>query len=528
MRISGAILSLAIATAVLMLGHGCSDVRLVKAPHLKYRPMAAKASYCTTKSDTIQSNLKFIFVMDRSGSNQQRYDLNNNNAPLPGTDPTGTRRFDALMRFVQSFQSDPLIYWSMLNFATDVLGGSNYQGFTNNRDSFLNFVDQQQRLTATIDGGSTNYQAALDRVQNMILEDVEKARAAVPMVSSNYVVFFVSDGEPIVNSQLQDMEAILNRVRSIGTIQTNERLLVEGIQINTGYYFSDPVSPSARDYLNNVALDGGGDFLEFAAGQEIDFTRFAIPTRISKFDLKEVWVQNLNTSWYGDYLDSDKDMDGLPDDLEATLGSFADFADSDGNGVSDAVEYKISGGQYACRTKGCSKAGADPYTTCRSLQLPAGSPTIYGDLDKDFLNDCEEKLLGSDASNPDSNNDYVPDDLAFRAGIKIIEVSNAGHLDPDNDQVTDYREIKLNTPIRYHNAKVPGLIPMKYTVNLVSTNSEQDCYSISVSDIVTRTERDLIRIYLMENTKALNERRIMRTFERRMSGGMVSFSLTGP
>src|SRR5690606_7445253 len=142
--------------------------------------------------------------------------------------------------------------------------------------------------------------------------------------------------------------------------------------------------------------------------------RFAIPVRISKFDLKEIWVTNVNTSWHDQTLKIDSDGDGLGDDFEKIIGSHPLLSDSDNNGVSDAVEYRVTGGMSACKNVDCSPAGADPYTTCRSLELPSGSATRYGDQDRDFLNDCEEKLLGSDMNDPDTNKDYIPDHLAFK------------------------------------------------------------------------------------------------------------------
>src|SRR5690606_3266725 len=144
------------------------------------------------------------------------------------------------------------------------------------------------------------------------------------------------------------------------------------------------------DLLNEMSITGDGDFLEFGAGQEIDFSRFAIPIRISRFALKDLWIVNSNAVWDGNTMIADSDADGLSDRLEREIGSDPYNYDSDGNGVGDGVEYRVSGDTRACAGTPCSPATASPYTTCRSLATST-NPIRYPDTDQDFLNDCEEK-----------------------------------------------------------------------------------------------------------------------------------------
>lgn len=515
----GAILSvMAFATLAVALGHGCSDVRLVNGEFALYKSTAAGINFCTTKSDTITSNLKFIFVVDRSGSNQNRYTTTPPYTPLPATDPNGTTRFGAITTFVQNFQSDPNIYWSMVSFASGYEGG-NSKPWTNNKSDFLNFVADQQARTQSIDGGDTNYLAVLNQVNTMISNDVQAAQSTTPVVSSQYVVFFVSDGAPLVNNVLQNSNSITAAIQALGTIATNNKLYVEGIQLNTGYYTTPPADTQASQTLQGMALTGGGNFLQFSGGQQIDFSRYAIPVRVQKFVLKDLWVVNENTIWYNQYNKIDSDGDGLPDDLEIQLGSDPFNPDSDGNGVSDGVEYRISG--KPCKDATCSKSGADPYTSCQDLQQPNG-PTLYKDTDGDYLNDCEERLLGSDPQNFDSNGDYIPDDMAFRFNVALIGPSNVTTLDPDNDGVSNYQELKLNTPLYYDNRQVPGLQMMSLVGQKVSSNLTQDCFNYNATNITTRSNNDLIRIYLLQDTQALSPHPIMRVANLRAQGGAVS------
>jgi hypothetical protein len=401
----------------------------------------------------------------------------------------------------------------MINFASDAKIAKN---FTNDKNDFYNFVTDQRNRTAQIDAGSTNYLSALENLNNLITKDVADAKKKNPIVSSNYVVFFISDGEPIVQQQLQDAQDILGRVETVSSLEEDEKLLVEGVQINTAYYYEDPVSPIARDLLNNMSLTGNGDFFEFGAGQEIDFSRFAIPVRVSRFALKEIWVTNANTVWEGNRLISDSDADGLSDQKELEIGSNPYKYDSDGNGVGDGVEYRISGDVKACAGANCSTAGADPYTTCGSLAI-SQSPIAYPDTDKDFLNDCEEKLLGTDRNDPDSNKDYVPDWIAFVNQIQMIEGTSDLYTDPDHDNLTNYQELKRNTPLRVNNDLVPSLESLLYTGKMVSTNGEQDCFSYTIQKMPFHSKNDKIRVFLFENTKSIDEKIVFRVSEKQIT-----------
>lgn len=499
--------------AVMLLQVACSDVKLSPYQSVNYSTSASGINFCTTQADTIKSNLKFIFIVDRSGSNQLRYDTTNPSITFPGTDPTGSRRFDALLRFVEGFQNDEYIHWSMINFNSEA---NVARRFTNDKDAFYDFVTDQRDRTAQIDSGSTNYLSALEHLQNMIEEDIAEAKEQPEIISSNYVVFFISDGEPIVQQVLQDGEQILGRIETVTSFEEEEKMFVEGIQVNTAYYYEDPVSVGARDLLNNMSMTGNGDFLEFASGQEIDFSRFAIPVRISRFALKEIWITNPHTIWDGNVLTADSDADGISDQKEIMIGSDPHMYDTDGNGVGDGVEYRITGDTRACQAANCSRAGANPYTTCRSLATST-NPVVYPDTDKDFLNDCEEKLLGSDRRDPDSNRDYVPDWIAFVNQIQLIQGTSDLYTDPDRDNLTNYQELKRNSPLRVHNNLVSNLESLVYTGRMVSTNSQQDCFSYNIQKIPIHSENDSIRVFLFENTKSIDEKIVFRVAEKQIT-----------
>ena len=514
------ILSLALSLAIGF--QNCADRNLKLSKSVA--SVSPKVSFCTSPSDSIRSNLKFIFLVDRSGSNQTNFRIlpdNSLDGPYPGTDPNGIRRFAALQDFVRNFQGgdDQYIYWSMVGFSSTA---TRDQGFTNNRAGFLGFLQNEELQTPSLDGGFTNYTDALDEGLQMIMEDVAAQQNADPQISSNYVIFFVSDGVPRVDTTTPTQTEVNAVIQSYFSYQDANRDLVEGVQINTAYYYEDFDDPNAQALLSNMSIEGRGEFLQFGAGETIDFTRFAIPLRISRFELKEFWVHNSNTVWEGPDLLQDTDADTLSDSLERTLGSDPNSYDTDGNGVGDGVEYRSSGKTSPCQNLDCSYVGT-PYSTCAQF-VERAAPPFFNDRDNDYLNDCEERLLGTEFDNPDTNFDYIPDQLAFVSQTNMIQVSNAGLLDPDNDGFSDYQELKQNTPLRFNNRSVNGFKKLKVVSEIQSQSVQQDCFQFAVDDLGFINRDDRIRVYLMENTQTLSEKRIMRTAEKPLNGGGVRFT----
>jgi hypothetical protein len=239
-----------------------------------------------------------------------------------------------------------------------------------------------------------------------------------------------------------------------------------------------------------------------------------------------VIVKNMNTVWEGGQLNYDQDMDGLSDQLEAQLGSKADKKDSDGNGVSDFVEYKVFG--QPCRDSACSPAGANEFqlTLCKAFAYttnPDGTIS-YPDSDKDGLNDCEEKLLQSNPNNFSTNGSWVPDYLMLLNGLNLLVPPGEVAQDWDYDGYTNYQEIKGGTPVNIPNTQLPGLQLQSYNLVLTSQTATQECYHLDVTNILSVTPTDTLRVYEMDGNVALDTRRYLRTIDLPMS----SYNLTIP
>jgi len=353
---------------------GCYDGKLILAPSpVKETTAQVAIDACTTPGDPARGSLKFMLVVDESSSNQQRYDLENE-SPLPGTDRTGGRRYGALLRFLRDYPVDSRVFFSLIRLGSNA---TVVQGFTNDRTRFTNIIRNRKDNIESYDYGDTNYDATLAAISKLITDDVNEAAAAPDLRSSSYVVMWVSDGAPIVDAELQNFNGLLNFLNSIVILKQDHPKYIDSIVVNTAYYFSPPLDPEANLLTVSLADIGDGVFFQFGLGEEIDFKQFNIPSRVASYALREVWVTNALLTWYEGRLERDSDGDGLPDIVEGQGPSDPEVADTDGNGVSDAVEWAISGQTTPCHDPNCSPDNAEPYTLCRPHAVPNAPPGTY-------------------------------------------------------------------------------------------------------------------------------------------------------
>ncbi len=108
---------------------------------------------------------------------------------------------------------------------------------------------------------------------------------------------------------------------------------------------------------------------------------------------------------------ADADKDGLPDDVEADLGTDPDLVDTDGDGLDDLFEVEN---------------GLNP--------LVPGEQDL--DPDEDGLTTAEENAAGSDPNDPDTDGDGLPD------GVEVNDLgSDPTLVDTDGDGLDDGFEV---------------------------------------------------------------------------------------
>jgi hypothetical protein len=163
----------------------------------------------------------------------------------------------------------------------------------------------------------------------------------------------------------------------------------------------------------------------------------------------------------------DSDGDGLSDDYEKTIGTDPLNYDTDGDGLGDGVEVKM---------------GLDPLTP----NIITGCNAAL-DTDQDKLNDCEERVLGTDACVADTDGDGLSDFIEFMSQTNPL-VAEALQ-DDDRDGTTNADEVtKHSDP---ESADQAYQADRGYQYSIVSAPPTPDgraCYAITVNNVsVVRT-----------------------------------------
>lgn len=487
-----------------------------------------RVEFCTQSPESSRSFLNFIFVLDKSSSNQSS----------PGTDPVGDRRYLPILDFLNnSIPTDTEVRFMLVNFSTDAkIIKVNDEGFLD-EDTFRELVNKELQKTKAMpssDTGFTNYSAALQNVQEAIVADLQYKKDTLNKLrTTQYQVLYFSDGVPVgSDGQPQDHKNIVSKVGDIHGIQFEEdyKRWVENIFISTIYYYGLTEDTLAKDLMNQMAQKAEGQSLAFAQGDALVLEKLIPPKRNVAHTLEAIYVNNRSVTWDGDVLKYDGDLDGIPDDTEIKLGSDPKSSDSDENGVSDGVEYFSTG--RPCSDDQCSSSGAMPYNSCvgfvKSTWLP-GDLDKFTDIDGDGLNDCEETaVIESKRDDFDSNQDWYTDYLAFNSqgAISIVgnPKNNGAHLDPDSDGVTNAEEMKLGSPYKHNNNLIEDLKLANYFLELSSRNELQNCYILKVDNIVGIGSSSHVEVNISEKS-IVDDRRFLRRARKEVkANGTVFFT----
>jgi len=222
--------------------------------------------------------------------------------------------------------------------------------------------------------------------------------------------------------------------------------------------------------LRSMAKWGEGVFRNFSSGQQIDFLSFNYSSVARPFGMTNFIVSNLNTLPSFNKIVTDSDGDGVNDDDEfkAQLNMKTGDADSDGDGYNDKLEYDRRG------------AGFDPGDPTKPESLCP--TTARKDDDGDGLNDCEEKVLGTDSKIADSDRDRIPDGVEFHWDTNPLVADDK--LDIDFDGKLSGEEIRLHSSPKVADPKVHAELRYIYDVREQPERPDKrKCYDFTVRRI---------------------------------------------
>jgi hypothetical protein len=178
--------------------------------------------------------------------------------------------------------------------------------------------------------------------------------------------------------------------------------------------------------------------------------------------LKRLFAINRNAVSRAGELLVDSDGDGVPDRDEIALGLDPTNPDTDGDGIGDGVELKM----------GLNPKIPNLITGCNPFR----------DLDGDRLNDCEERVLGTDPCMGDTDGDGPNDLVEFLSGTNPLVPENL--TDTDRDGNINLDEIAAHTdPLSADNAYFAERGYVYSISDAPPTADGRACYHIRVENI---------------------------------------------
>lgn len=137
--------------------------------------------------------------------------------------------------------------------------------------------------------------------------------------------------------------------------------------------------------------------------------------------------------------EKDSDGDGISDATEASIGTNPNNPDTDGDGLNDGEEVN---GVDASSTSAIASAKSDPKDGCDPLQKKPNC-----DADGDGLSNAQEASVGTNPNNPDSDGDGVRDGEDNCPTVPGKDKGCPENAEPDSDRdgLTDAEEKKIGT-----------------------------------------------------------------------------------
>ena len=201
------------------------------------------------------------------------------------------------------------------------------------------------------------------------------------------------------------------------------------VSVQPIYVFDNPPGPDQAviDQDTVISTSGGGTTPRTASDQTLDAVMGGISFASVQRELtiKRFFAFNRNALARNGQQLVDSDGDGLSDDEENQIGTDPLNPDTDGDGVGDGLERL---------------EGLDPLVDDISSVIKC-NPKL--DDDADLLNECEERVIGTDPYNADTDGDGLSDFVEVRSGTNPLVPEDL--TDTDRDGVSNADEVMAHT-----------------------------------------------------------------------------------
>lgn len=474
---------LLVGVLILLFGYqNCSNVRL--SPMKDQITAASTGSFCVAEPAQRDRLTKFMFVVDKSGSNVQSPGPGQPGAGQPPSDPTNMRRAGSIQNFYNDNRANEFIEWGMIAFQ----GGNTRAliGPAGNQPIFVPGMSPDvqtgiDRLRNEADANGTPYGDALSLTQQAISQDL----LVNPNQDNTYMVFFLSDGFP---TPAMTESAARLAVRNIVNLSPGR------IFLSTGFYTGGASIAEAVNLLRAMADEGKGKFVNFQTSPNFDFNELIVagPSR-EPWRIKSLFVYNVTSAICEDgAYDTDSDGDGLCDRDERKYDGVRD--PNDPNRIlrfntakrwSNPSPFDKYGDYFVWRYY---KYG-EVLGTCNLANGKA-------DDDFDLLTTCEEAHIrnpnprGVDESsghplNPDTDLDGVIDGIetfVFRFTLGSYAMDSFNLFISFDGEETSEQQIK-----QHRNPEVydPGAYRYDTRFSVTGINSQgQTCYNFAQNNLL--------------------------------------------
>jgi hypothetical protein len=232
---------------------GCGQVGFTGGNNIKQSNNPTDPTKCVPGTATKILPVKFLFIVDESGSNVSGpYEH-----PNEPTDPQKTFRYGVINDFFQKHGSQQNISWGFIGF-----NDTSAHAFINSGDDqhpiFSNASAMSSALQVflnTPDSGSTPYRAALQMAHDLIQQDL-----ASSAIAFQYRIAFLTDGYPTDYCSDQSKSCNVPIGKIVADVQNVISLSQKSIQLSTVYYGLPDPDAAAR--LQAMAQTGGGQFVD--------------------------------------------------------------------------------------------------------------------------------------------------------------------------------------------------------------------------------------------------------------------------
>jgi len=413
--------------------------------------------------------------------------------------------YDPQLSRLQALQEDLSLYTGSEDIEFSILRFDNgastvtpeVLGFSHNPGELQRGISLLSLQQGCIGGVCRDYTAGIDLARAVIEGDINDTPAG-ELARTRYMIALITGGPPdplscdyeCCDENQEDCEDVCLESWdcTIISMAAEAQHLREDIEaqgalsmsIHTMLLAGETLDAEAAADLENtdamleqMAFRGGGRYVNFPVAQAFSLDSLGLFQQTTQLEVKSLLMTNASVLATADGPQPDSDGDGIEDRAEEALGTDPLNADTDFDQLNDFVEELVSlNATYP----------DDPPQPC--LPLPAEERFL--DPDADGLNNCEEALLGTDRSLPDSDADGLPDWVEVSAGTNYL--FDDATDDSDWDGVSNGDELLSHTDPRSSDANEHLTDSYRYELtdlgysNRVSVQAPQQLLGVTIAE----------------------------------------------